>query len=66
MQDAILADRIQFAFTIMFHYLFPIGTMGLAPFIAWYTVKGVRNGDEGAMHEDPPAPSGAPKPRSTV
>ena len=49
MQDAILADRIQFAFTIMFHYLFPIGTMGLAPFIAWYTVKAVRTGDEHAM-----------------
>jgi cytochrome bd ubiquinol oxidase subunit I len=49
MQDAILADRIQFAFTIMFHYLFPIGTMGLAPFIAWYTLKAVRTGDEQAM-----------------
>jgi cytochrome bd ubiquinol oxidase subunit I len=35
--DAVLADRLQFAFTIMFHYLFPIGTMGLAPFVAWYT-----------------------------
>ena len=49
MQDAVLADRIQFAFTVMFHYLFPIGTMGLAPFIAWYTVKGVRTGDEAAL-----------------
>jgi cytochrome d ubiquinol oxidase subunit I len=49
-QDAILVDRIQFAFTIMFHYLFPIGTMGLSPFIAWYTVKAVRTGDEHAMH----------------
>lgn len=49
MQDAVLADRIQFAFTVMFHYLFPIGTMGLAPFIAWYTYKGVRRGDEQAM-----------------
>lgn len=33
----------------MFHYLFPIGTMGLAPFIAWYTVKGVRQNDESAI-----------------
>ncbi len=49
MQDAVLADRIQFAFTVMFHYLFPVGTMGLAPFIAWYTVKGVRTGDEEAL-----------------
>ena len=49
MSGAVMADRIQFAFTIMFHYLFPIGTMGLAPFIAWYTVKGVRNHDEAAL-----------------
>ena len=49
MHGAVTADRIQFAFTIMFHYLFPIGTMGLAPFIAWYTVKGVRNQDEVAL-----------------
>ncbi|MBV9403538.1 MAG: cytochrome ubiquinol oxidase subunit I [Candidatus Eremiobacteraeota bacterium] len=48
MEGAVLASRIQFAFTIMFHYLFPIGTMGLAPFIAFYTLKGVR-GDDGAM-----------------
>src|SRR5579883_867758 len=32
--DAVLWDRIQFAFTIMFHYIFPIITIGLAPFIA--------------------------------
>ncbi|HEY1653886.1 MAG TPA: cytochrome ubiquinol oxidase subunit I [Candidatus Tumulicola sp.] len=44
--DAILADRIQFAFTIAFHYLFPIGTMGLAPFVAAYTWKAARDGDE--------------------
>lgn len=49
MQGALLADRIQFAFTIMFHYLFPIGTMGLAPFIAWYTVSGIRNSDAFAV-----------------
>ncbi|HVI86287.1 MAG TPA: cytochrome ubiquinol oxidase subunit I, partial [bacterium] len=33
MTDAVIADRIQFAFTLMFHYLFPIMTMGLAPLI---------------------------------
>ncbi len=49
MQSAILADRIQFAFTIMFHYLFPIGTMGLAPFIAYFAVTSVRTGDPDAM-----------------
>ena len=33
MSDATAAGRLQFAFTIMFHYLFPITTMGLAPLI---------------------------------
>jgi cytochrome bd ubiquinol oxidase subunit I len=33
----------------MFHYLFPIGTMGLAPFIAWFTVKGIRAHDDVAL-----------------
>ena len=28
--ESVLADRLQFAFTVMFHYLFPIGTMGPA------------------------------------
>ncbi|MDQ6933191.1 MAG: cytochrome ubiquinol oxidase subunit I, partial [Candidatus Eremiobacteraeota bacterium] len=42
MGNALIVDRIQFSFTIMFHYLFPIGTMGIAPFIAWYTVQAVR------------------------
>lgn len=46
--DIVLADRLQFAFTIMFHYLFPIGTMGLAPFVVWYTVAAQRNNDDDA------------------
>jgi cytochrome bd ubiquinol oxidase subunit I len=44
--DPVLADRLQFAFTIMFHYLFPIGTIGLAPFVAAYTWKAARTQDE--------------------
>ncbi len=44
--DPVLADRLQFAFTIMFHYLFPIGTMGMAPFVAAYTWKAARDFDE--------------------
>jgi cytochrome bd ubiquinol oxidase subunit I len=44
--DPVLADRLQFAFTIMFHYLFPIATMGLAPFVAAYTWKAARTRDE--------------------
>jgi hypothetical protein len=34
MSDALLWHRIQFAFTITFHYLFPQLTMGLALFVA--------------------------------
>lgn len=45
MASAIVADRIQFAFTIMFHYLFPIGTIGLVPFVAWYALRAVKTGD---------------------
>jgi cytochrome bd ubiquinol oxidase subunit I len=44
--DPVLADRLQFAFTVMFHYLFPIATIGLAPFVAVYTWKAARTGDE--------------------
>src|SRR5579872_254588 len=46
--DVVLVDRLQFAFTIMFHYLFPIGTMGIAPFIAFYTLRALRGADEEA------------------
>jgi len=34
MSDAAMAGRAQFAFTVMFHYLFPILTMGLGTLIA--------------------------------
>jgi len=34
MSDAIEAGRAQFAFTVMFHYLFPVLTMGLGTLIA--------------------------------
>ena len=38
MQDAaVFAHRVQFGFTIMFHYLFPILTMGLGFFIALFS-----------------------------
>src|SRR5580692_6955342 len=40
--DAVLADRVQFAFTIIFHYLFPITTMGIAPFIVWYNYRSLK------------------------
>jgi cytochrome bd ubiquinol oxidase subunit I len=44
--EVVLADRLQFAFTLMFHYLFPIGTMGLAPFIAWYNYRAMKTGEQ--------------------
>jgi len=44
MDVAVLAHRIQFAFTVMFHYLFPILTMGLGFFIALFsTLEIVKN-----------------------
>jgi cytochrome bd ubiquinol oxidase subunit I len=44
--DALLLDRIQFAFTVTFHYLFPQLTMGLALLIvALKTAATVRNDD---------------------
>ncbi len=45
MTDAAVADRIQFAFTILFHYLFPITTMGLAPLIVLLKTIQLRTGD---------------------
>ena len=47
--DAVLAGRLQFAFTIMFHYLFPIGSMGLAPFIAWFAFRSMRGDGDAAQ-----------------
>ena len=35
MSSHVTVDRWQFTLTVMFHYLFPILTMGLALFIAW-------------------------------
>ena len=43
-----IADRLQFAFTVMFHYLFPITTIGLVPFVALYTIQGVRGDADAA------------------
>ena len=43
--DVVLADRLQFSFTVMFHYLFPIGTMGIAPFIVWYNYRALKTGE---------------------
>lgn len=46
MTDAVTAGRAQFAFTIMFHYLFPILTMGLGTLIAFLkTIQLVKKDD---------------------
>ena len=45
MSDAVIAARWQFAFTIMFHYLFPILTMGLGVLIAVLKTIELRTGE---------------------
>ena len=45
MTDAALAARWQFAFTIMFHYLFPVLTIGLGVLIAVLKTIELRTGD---------------------
>jgi cytochrome d ubiquinol oxidase subunit I len=46
MSDALLLHRLQFAFTIIFHYLFPVLTMGLALLIMVMKGMGLRPGGE--------------------
>jgi cytochrome d ubiquinol oxidase subunit I len=45
MIDAVIAARWQFAFTIMFHYLFPVLTMGLGVLIAVLKTLELRGGN---------------------
>ena len=45
MSDAVVAARWQFALTIMFHYLFPVLTMGLGVLIAVLKTLELRSGD---------------------
>jgi cytochrome d ubiquinol oxidase subunit I len=46
MEDLILYDRLQFAFTISFHYLFPQLTMGLSFIIVLFKWFYLKRGDE--------------------
>lgn len=46
MEDALLIDRLQFAFTIMYHYLFPQLTMGLGLLIVLLKGLAIRKNDE--------------------
>src|SRR5438105_359828 len=45
MNDAVPWHRLQFAFTVTYHYLFPQLTMGLAPLVAWWKWRGLRTGE---------------------
>jgi len=45
-EDALTVDRLQFAFTVTFHYIFPQLTMGLALLILVMKSAALRTGDE--------------------
>lgn len=44
--DPAFWSRFQFAFTIVYHYLFPQLTMGLAWFLVYWKFRALRTGDE--------------------
>ena len=46
MEDTLFWSRLQFAFTISYHYLFPQLTMGLAWIIVYFKWRHVRTGNE--------------------
>ena len=46
MTSALLYDRLQFAFTATFHYLFPQLTMGLALLLLYLRSRVLLTGDE--------------------
>jgi cytochrome bd ubiquinol oxidase subunit I len=46
LEDALLVSRLQFAFTVTYHYLFPMLTMGLAMLICVLKSIYMKNGNE--------------------
>jgi cytochrome bd ubiquinol oxidase subunit I len=46
MEHAVGVDRLQFAFTITFHYIFPQLTMGLGLLLVYLKTMALRTGDE--------------------
>src|ERR1700760_2971626 len=46
MGDTLFWSRLQFGFTITYHYLFPQLTMGLAWILVWFKWRHIRTGDE--------------------
>jgi len=45
MVDPVAASRLQFAITTIVHIVFPVMSMGLAPFLIYFTWKEIRGGD---------------------
>lgn len=45
MVDPVTASRLQFALTTIVHIIFPVMSMGLAPFLVYFTWKEVRTGE---------------------
>ncbi|WP_436925202.1 cytochrome ubiquinol oxidase subunit I [Halosimplex amylolyticum] len=45
MIDPVIASRLQFALTTIVHIVFPVMSMGLAPFLVYFTWKEIRGGD---------------------
>jgi len=45
MVDPVIASRVQFALTTIVHIIFPVMSMGLAPFLVYFTWKEVRGGE---------------------
>ncbi|ESS09540.1 MAG: cytochrome bd-I ubiquinol oxidase subunit 1 apoprotein [uncultured archaeon A07HN63] len=44
MVDPLIASRLQFALTTIVHIIFPVMSMGLAPFLIYFTWKDIRTG----------------------
>jgi cytochrome d ubiquinol oxidase subunit I len=44
MVDPVIASRVQFALTTIVHIVFPVVSMGLAPFLVYFTWKEIRGG----------------------
>src|SRR5271155_5331010 len=47
LSDPAFWSRFQFAFTMIYHYLFPQLTMGLAWFLVYWEWRALRTGNEG-------------------
>jgi cytochrome d ubiquinol oxidase subunit I len=45
MVDPVTASRVQFALTTIVHIIFPVVSMGLAPFLVYFTWKDIRTGE---------------------